>query len=108
MIQKNDPTHPTNTRTKSEIQYNGVRKQCKNCLEYHREKRTEDTIYNKLFTFEKKSFEQYEDIFKENNPQVLKLILEIQNQKAEYNDDMESNSEFTKEINNIKDEQLLQ
>ena len=54
------------------------------------------------------TFDQYVEIFKENNPQVLKSILEYQNQKAEYNDDMESNSEFTKELNNIKDEQLLQ
>ena len=44
------------------------------------------------------------EIFKENNPQVLKSILEYRNQKAKYEDDIESNNDFTEEINDFKDD----
>ena len=86
--------------------YNGARKQCKNCYEYHREKRREEITNKKLYTCEKKSFDQYVEIFKDNNPLVLKSILDYQNQKAENEGDLESKSELLKEIYNIKDDMV--
>ena len=86
--------------------YNGVRKQCKNRYEYHREKRTEETTNKKIYTCEKRTFDQYVKIFKENNPQVLKSILEYQNEQHKSEGDIESNNDFTQEINDTKDDDV--
>ena len=45
-------------------------------------------------------------IFKENNPQVLKSILEYGNEQHELEGDIESNSDFTQEINDTKDDDV--
>ena len=49
------------------------------------------------------TFDQYVKIFKENN---LQSILEYQNRHHKSEDDIESNSDFTKQINDTKDDNV--
>ena len=46
------------------------------------------------------------NIFKENNPQVLKSILEYWNEQHKSEGDIESNNDFTQEINDTKDDDV--
>jgi hypothetical protein len=88
---------------KVKFTYNGVKKQCKNCYEYHKERRTGDQTNKKTYSCEKRTYDQYVEIFKENNPRIMKSIMEHRNEVAsgesdestdDYNDD-----ENTPEIN---------
>ena len=67
---------------KVKFTYNGVKKQCKNCYEYHKERRTGDQTNKKTYSCEKRTYDQYVEIFKENNPRIMKSIMEHRNEVA--------------------------
>ena len=76
--------------------YNGVKKQCPNCYEYHvakKEKKTKKITY----TCENKSYDQYVELFKENNPQVVNSIKEHQIERERLADDEESKADNCEE-----------
>ena len=55
---------------------------------------------------EKRTFDQYVEIFKENNPQILQSILEYRNQHGESKDDMENDSDLTQEMSNTEEDKI--
>ena len=74
---------------KVKFNYNGVKKQCPNCYEYHVVKR-EKKAKTKTFTCEHRSYDQYVELFKENNPLIVNSIREHQNERERLADDEES------------------
>ena len=86
--------------------YIGVKKQCKNCYEYHKSKKSDRELRTKNYTCVKKTYQQYVEMFAENNPRILKSIRDYQIMKrGEKEEDEESNGEYTKETDesNVND-----
>ena len=75
--------------------YSGVKKQCKNCYEYHKSRKTEKETSKLSYTCEKKTYEQYVEIFAEQNPRILKSIADYQNQSDDYYYNEESTRDNT-------------
>ena len=73
--------------------YDGVKRQCKNCYEYHKEKRSGENSSKKTYKCEKKSYDQYVELFKQNSPRIVETILEYWKEREEsrVQDEMESN-----------------
>ena len=59
-----------------------MKKQCKNCYEYHKERRTGDQKNKRTYSCQKKTNDQYVEIIKENNPGIIKSIMEHRNDVA--------------------------
>ena len=78
--------------------YNGVKKQCKNCYEYHRSRKSERNESKPNYTCEKKSYEQYVEIFTENNPQILKSIADYKNQSDDSYESDENSRDYVDEM----------
>ena len=88
---------------KVKFSYNGVKKQCKNCYEYHRVSKTENQAIKKTYSCEKKTYDQYVEIFKENNSHILRSIMEHRNKVAAYSDG-EKKQDHTQESNEDNNE----
>ena len=84
---------------KVKFSYNGVKKQCKNCYEYHRVSKAVNQAIKKTYSCEKKTYDQYVEIFKENNPHILKSIMEHRNELAAYSDGEERTQESNEDNN---------
>ena len=55
----------------------------------------------------KKTYSQYVEMFKENNPWIIQSIANYQNQnKEEYEEDKQSNKDYTEESNESNDNNL--
>ena len=75
--------------------YSGVKKQCKNCYEYHKESKTGEFSNKKTYKCEKKSYDQYVELFKQNNPRIVRIILNYRKEKEESREQEEIKSEYT-------------
>ena len=61
---------------KIKCSYQGVKKQCSNCYEYHR------NTNEKTKTCEKKTFEEYIRLFEENNPNIPRSMMNLTNDEV--------------------------
>ena len=83
---------------KVKFTYSGVKKQCKNCYEYHRSRKSEENASKQNYKCEKRSYGQYVKIFTENNPQILKSIADYRKQIDESYKKEESSRDYTEEM----------
>ena len=51
----------------------------------------------KSYKCEKKSYDQYVELFKQNNPRIVRTILDYRKEKEESGEQEEINSEYTSE-----------
>jgi hypothetical protein len=72
---------------KIKCSYPGVKKQCGNCFEYH------GNMKEKTKTCEKKTFEEYIKIFKENNPKIPTSMMNLTTDEDGSNGDDISDNE---------------
>ena len=80
------------------LTYNGVKKRCKNCYEHHKVRRTGDETNKTIYSWEKKTYDKYVEVFKENNPHIMKSIMEHRNDVATSESD-ETTNDCTHEEN---------
>ena len=83
--------------------YQGVKKQCDKCYEYHRINQEESRSKN---TCEKKTLEQYIAIFKDNNPQIPVSMINCWSDEDEFGDEEDNSDDFPERSNNT-DEDLV-
>ena len=79
-IEKINPAHPIYAWPKSEMHQQWGKKAMQKLLWILQREKNRGNNKQEMYTCEKRTFDQYVEIFKENNPKVLNSILEYRYQ----------------------------